>query len=103
MRFMQQFSRRSFLRRASTGLAGFSAAALSPFGAEGQGGQDRLRVGVIGLRTQGTIVAKSFIKTERAEIVTVCDVDQQVLDDRARQIESAQNRKVERQHDFRRL
>lgn len=103
MRFMQHFSRRAFLRRASTALAGFSALALSSFGAEAQGGRDRLRVGVIGLRTQGTIVAKSFIKTGRAEIVTVCDVDQQVLEDRARQIELAQNRKVGRQHDFRRI
>jgi len=84
-------------------MVGLSLGALAPGRVRAQVRPGRLRVGVIGLRTQGTNIAKSFIKTGQAEIAVVCDVDEEVLAARAGQIEVAQNRKVERVGDFRRM
>jgi predicted dehydrogenase len=98
---MKSISRRSFLRTTSKGITGLSVAAV--LSNRVHGANEKLQVGVIGLRTQGTIVAKSFIKTGRAEVAAVCDVDQEILESRAAEIESAQGRKIETFGDFRRV
>jgi predicted dehydrogenase len=102
MNAARPLSRRSFLTSAAKGVTVLSAAATVPQYLHAAA-HERLRVGVIGLRTQGTIVAKSFIKTGEAEIAAVCDVDRQILDAQAAQIESAQGKKVEKHGDFRRI
>jgi len=102
------FSRRGFFREAAAGVAGLAASDALARQSDAPprraaAANERLRLGVIGLRTQGTIVAKAFIKTGRADIGAVCDVDQKVLDAQAAQIESAQGKQVEKHNDFRRV
>ena len=67
-------SRRSFLGASLT--AGFFLAPRTQWGAP-RGKNDRLRVGAIGLRYQGAVVAEKILPY--GDIVALCDVDRDVL------------------------
>jgi len=98
---MTILSRRSFVRRAACGLAGLTTATLLPNSV--RGANDKIRVAAIGVRTQGMIMARSFIKTGRADIAAVCDVDGQILAERMKEIESLQKKAPKAYADFRRV
>jgi len=98
---MSDLSRRGFVKRAASGLAGLSTIAL--LGKSVRGANDKIHVAAIGVRTQGMTMARSFIKTGRAEVVAVCDVDRRILARKTKEIESLQNRKPRTYTDFRRV
>ena len=98
---MATLSRRTFVHRMAGGLAGLSTIALVPNSV--RGANDKIHVAAIGVRTQGMTMARSFIKTGRAEITAVCDVDRSILDRRTKEIESAQDRAPKSYTDFRRV
>jgi len=97
---MTTLSRRTFVRRAAGGLAGLSTLTFLPRSV--RGANDKIHVAAIGVRTQGKTIAHSFIKTGRAVITAVCDVDRKILAQRTKEIESAQNRTPKTYTDFRR-
>ena len=98
---MTALSRRSFVRRAACGLAGLTTATFLSDSV--RGANDKISVAAIGVRTQGMIMARSFIKTGRAEITAVCDVDGQILSERTKDIESLQKKAPRACADFRRV
>jgi predicted dehydrogenase len=67
-------SRRGFLR-AGAALAAFPA--IVP--ARAFGAADRVRLGFVGVRNQGTNNLKAFLKRPDADVVAVCDADRDVL------------------------
>ncbi|MCI0335127.1 MAG: Gfo/Idh/MocA family oxidoreductase [Planctomycetes bacterium] len=74
-------SRRGFLRSSSASLAGMAAAMTvsSPRGATAElpaSKNDRLQIGCIGMRYQGTVVAEKA--RAYGDIVAICDVDRNV-------------------------
>ena len=62
-----------------------------------------MRLGVIGVRSQGRFLAESFAGLPDAEIAAVCDVDENVLTAAARAVEDVQGRPPARVRDFRKL
>lgn len=82
---MTQKNRRSFLQKGVTGLAGasfFPAILTKP----ARSANDTLQIAIIGLNGFGIVLARKFIESGRAQIVALCDVDQQVLDGSLNQI-----------------
>jgi len=71
-------SRRQFL--------GTSAAAVFVAGSMGRnvwGANDRVRIGVAGIRGRGNSVAGGLNQVDGTEIVALCDIDRNILEDRA--------------------
>jgi predicted dehydrogenase len=98
---MSGFSRREFLSRASAlGAAGLLA--LHPKRPV-LGANDRIGVGIVGLRGQGTVHIQGFHKLDGVEVVALCDVDEEVLEARATAFEKATGKKVKRYVDMRQL
>ena len=73
---MKSSSRRSFLRKSSTAIvSAFAAPVILPrrvFGAN-----ERITVGAIGVRNQGSGNVKRFLAAD-ADVVCICDVDSKV-------------------------
>jgi len=64
---------------------------------------DRIRVATIGLNGRGKDHIKGFLAQPDAELVALCDVDRQVLDKRAGEVEKAAGRRVKTYTDLRKL
>lgn len=96
---MTDLSRRAFVKRTASSLAGLST--ISLLAKSVRGANDKIHVAAIGVRSQGTTMARSFIKTGRAEITAVCDVDRKILDKQTNEIESLQKRRPRTYTDFR--
>lgn len=76
----QSNSRRVFLQRAAATAAGTCLPGVASTAAKGVGtisGSDRPRLGVIGLRYQGSVIAREA--SAYGDIVALCDVDSNVL------------------------
>ncbi|HEX6985383.1 MAG TPA: Gfo/Idh/MocA family oxidoreductase, partial [Planctomycetaceae bacterium] len=94
-------SRRQFLGRSAynaaglaAGLVGLTAAAASP--------SETVRLGVIGVRRQGRKLAVELARQPDAEVVTLCDIDDAVLDRAIREVADS-GPEPRRERDFRRL
>ena len=92
-------TRRNFL--STTSLAG--AFALTPnFARAASSANGDLRVCVIGFNGRGTSLAKELLKCKNAKLVALCDVDSDVLDKFAAELDSM-GTKVERFEDYRKV
>ena len=69
-----------------------------------KGANDRIRVGVIGIRGMGQSHIQSFNALENVEVVAICDVDENLFDERIKKhfTDSGLN-KPEKYTDLRRL
>jgi predicted dehydrogenase len=92
-------SRRSFLQ--ATAVA---AVARPVFSAQAgvQGANDRVRLGVIGTGTRGTMLARFFSLHDDCELVAACDVAGSRLDEFMK-VQSEAGAKVDRYDDYRRI
>src|SRR5579871_5672340 len=82
---MTRFDRRDFLKATAAATAG----AAFPFhafaddekkpAAKNTPPSERIRIGFIGVKNQGTSNLKNFFKQPAAEVVALCDVDKNVL------------------------
>src|SRR5665648_1227406 len=94
--------RRSFIKQTAT-----VAAALSVFptlmNAGCVGANDRVTVGLIGCNNQGFVDLKSFLSQPNVVCAAMCDVDQNVLNKRAAEVEKMTGKKPELYSDFRKL
>src|SRR5690242_18604844 len=91
-------SRRSFLR-AGAALAAFPT--IVP--ARAFGAADRVRLGFVGVRNQGTNNLKDFLKQPGADVVAVCDVDEDVLGKARALAAKTTGKPVADFHDYRKL
>jgi predicted dehydrogenase len=77
--------RREFLK--TTGQAITAGAATLALGGRVLGANDRVRVGICGVRGRGNDHIKGYEKVSDAEIAALCDVDENVLNQRLGEIE----------------
>ncbi|HTK78441.1 MAG TPA: twin-arginine translocation signal domain-containing protein, partial [Gemmataceae bacterium] len=68
-------TRRDFIRT----TAGLGAAAVLTRFTHAAEANERIRLGFIGVKNQGTSNLKNFFKQPHAQIVALCDVDSKVL------------------------
>jgi predicted dehydrogenase len=107
----QKFSRREFLSESSKVAAGIAAAgALSSCAQEtvlplGRviGANDRINLAIIGIRGRGMGLAEDFVKIPNVQIKTVCDVDENIAEDRANKLGEKQDRTPMIEYDMRRV
>lgn len=98
----QSDSRRKFIKTAATGsLAVLGMPTLIP--AHAFGANDRVRVAVIGVNGRGTDHIAGFSKLPNVEVVTLCDVDKNILAKRAGEFETKYGRKVQTMEDLRQV
>ena len=89
-------------RRAFLGAAGAALTVLP--GRDGRAApSERVRVGVIGLRSRGTDHARMFAGNPEAEVVAVCDVDDSMFARPVKAVESKTGKAPLAVKDFRRL
>ena len=86
---------------------GASASAILAAGtfARGQvfGANERIRAGVIGMRSRGDYLAKNLCKLDGVEVGAICDVDREVLEARAAEYKKDMNLSVKTYRDLRDL
>ena len=100
--------RREFLKTTGAAVtAGAASVALSgkAFGASGRvlGANDRVRVAICGVRGRGNDHIKGYAKVPQAEIVALCDVDDNVLNERLAEIDKMGLPKPQAYGDIRKL
>jgi len=91
-------NRRSFVRDAATAAAGAAVLGAPAIAASPKSPNDRLRVGIVGLRGRGRSHIKAvhnLEKTENVEIAAFCDVDSNVLGERMNDYEKVAGRRVQ--------
>src|SRR5262245_24522241 len=95
---MNPVNRRTFLgASALTTLAAASGRAWASSPAE------RVRVAVIGIRSRGVDLARSFSKDENAEVVAVCDIDESLFGKPVKAVQDITGKGPRTEKDFRRL
>src|SRR5947207_2183833 len=98
-------NRREFLGSSAKNAAGVAAGLVtlsrisSARGATGE----PVRVGIIGVRNQGRILAETLSRINDAHVVALCDVDAGVFPAACRAVESVGSRTLRCESDFRRL
>ncbi len=93
----KSLNRRTFLSAAGTGLL------VLPSRSGRAAASERVRVGVIGLRSRGHDHAKMFSSDSVAEVVAVCDVDDAMFAKPVKTVETAGGKAPRTEKDFRRL
>jgi predicted dehydrogenase len=80
-------SRRDFLKVTGAGVASTAWGATTSSYARIMGANDRVRVGICGVRGRGNDHIRGFSRVPEAEIAALCDVDESVLNHRLEDIE----------------
>src|SRR4051812_40323833 len=97
-------TRRTFLRNSGSLVAG---AALSPFVISnvqaGFSANDKVSVALIGCKGMGWYNLEDHLKLPEVECVALCDVDQNVLDERAAQVTKLTGKTPRLYKDFRKV
>ena len=88
-------------RRTFLGTAGVLAVASSRAWAYAP--SERVRVAVIGVRGRGTELAREFARTQGAEVVALCDVDDATFAKPLKEVEKITGKAPRTEKDFRRL
>ena len=98
-------TRRSFLSRSLAVAAGTGILTTMPKPALAGWGRanDKLVAGVIGINGMGFADISAFLKQPNTECAAICDIDENVLNKRAADIEKIQGKKPAVFRDFRKL
>ena len=100
-------TRRKFIRNSVTVTAGATLANSFAFETLARGKKmgaiEKINVGLIGCRSQGFNILKHFMDQPEAECIALCDVDMNVLQQRAIDVEKIQGKKPALYDDFRKL
>ena len=103
---MSKFNRREFLDRSATagvGLAAAGAIATSTQKAKAVSANDKIVLGIIGVRGRGSSLGPAFAARDDCEVAYLADVDASLLGSRAQAIEQAQGKAPKTVQDFRRV
>jgi predicted dehydrogenase len=102
----RDLNRRQFLGRSAQNAAGVAAGMVGLAGAaslaEGTSAE-RVHVAVVGVRNQGKALASGFASLPDANVVTLCDVDENVLPAAIAAVQNAQGTAPKIERDFRRV
>ncbi|MFB6229991.1 MAG: Gfo/Idh/MocA family protein [Salinibacter sp.] len=103
---MHDYTRREFLETGSTVLAGAGLSTTAPHTASADDSvppSDRLRFGAIGINGMGWNDVAAHQKIEGVECVALCDVDRNVLEKRASELEDRTGKTPDLYDDYRQL
>lgn len=100
-------NRRQFLGRSAQSAAGVAVGvvglAATSSAASGRSANDRLQVGVIGVRNQGKLLSSELAKLGDVEIRTLCDIDETQFSPAIHAVTDAGQKAPSIERDFRRL
>ena len=99
-------NRRQFLGRSAQNAAGVAAGMVGLAGAASlakTAASERVRVAVIGVRNQGKSLAAGFAALPEAQVVALCDVDDNVVPAALHAVQQAQGTSPRVERDFRRV
>jgi predicted dehydrogenase len=99
-------NRREFLGASAANAAGLAAAGvvgLTGVAAAKAAPGDRVAVGVVGIRSQGKTLSAALAKFPDVDVVAMCDIDEGLLPQAARDVEAVQGHAPRLMADFRRL
>jgi predicted dehydrogenase len=98
-------NRRSFLRRATASAAAFGMPSIIPSSVLGQNApSNRITIGSVGWGMQGPSNTMKFIDNADCQVVAVCDLDKQRLEQAQNQINGRYNNKdCQGYHDYREM
>ncbi|HID22032.1 MAG TPA: gfo/Idh/MocA family oxidoreductase, partial [Planctomycetaceae bacterium] len=100
----RELNRRQFLGRSAQNAAGVAAGMVGFSGAVGKAGpNERLQVGVIGVRNRGRLLAEKLAAMADIDIIALCDVDERMFPQASRAVNEAQGFSPRCEIDFRRL
>jgi predicted dehydrogenase len=100
-----EINRRQFIRKASVTAAGAGVFTILPSSlwSANVAPSDKINIGLIGCRNHGFNVLRDHLKNEDANCVALCDVDANVLNERAATIQKDFNQSPTIYHDFRKM
>lgn len=99
-------NRRQFLGRSAQNAAGVAAGMVGLAGAAALAkgvASERVRLAVIGVRNQGKALASGFASLPDASVVTLCDVDDNLLPAAVHAVQKVQESSPVTERDFRRV
>ena len=102
----RDLNRRQFLGRNALNAAGVAAGMVGLAGATAlsqESAAERLHVAVIGVRNQGKALASGFASLKNANVVTLCDIDENVLPAAVQAVQNAQGTTPRTEQDFRKV
>lgn len=98
-----EVSRRQFLGRSAQGVAAGVVGLSSSTARAGRSPNERIGLGIIGLRNQGKLLASEFARLDDVEIRSVCDVDASQFAPALHAVTEAGRTAPTMEYDFRRL
>lgn len=100
-------TRRNFLKTSATAMAAGlivpSAWSSVMTGNQITGANDRIRIGLIGCKNMGWADLSDFLIHKEVDCIALCDIDQNILNSRAAEIEQRSNNKPQLFSDYRKL
>jgi predicted dehydrogenase len=101
-------SRRKFINKSGKIIAGSGMISAVPMGnvfagKKIMGANDKVTVGLVGCKGMGFANLQNFLKQEGVECAALCDVDQNVLDQRASEVEKKFKQKPVKYNDYRKV
>jgi predicted dehydrogenase len=97
--------RRSFLKKSAVSLAGIGAITIIPSSVWGAGvaPSDKINVALIGCNSMGFGILKHHLSNSDVNCAAICDVDSNILNERAAEVQSTFNQKPKLYNDFRKM
>jgi len=97
-------SRRRFIKK-SAGMAAVAPIAMNLWGSNNSwmGANDRVRIGVVGIRSQGFGHIRSYAQLENVEVAALCDVDENLFAERVKWLTDNGHPKPKLYKDIRKL
>ena len=83
-------TRRDFMKQSAAGLAGLGLVSAIPstiYGSKRIAASDKIRIGLIGANGMGFADLQAFLRNKETECIAICDVDENVLNRRASEVE----------------
>lgn len=102
----RDLNRRQFLGRSAQNAAGVAAGMVGLAGATALAkgaASERVRLAVIGVRNQGKALASGFASLPDASVVTLCDVDENLLPAAVQAVQKVQGTTPKTERDFRKV
>ena len=98
-----EINRREFLNSSAKNAAGMAAGVVGLGAVAKAATSERVRVGVVGVRNQGKVLAKSLAEVSDVDVMALCDVDESQLPIAAQAVRDVQGTTPRGETDFRRL
>lgn len=100
---MEEINRRSFVKKSGTVAGTTVAASIIPWSVSCSNPSDKTGVALIGCKNMGFTDLKAFLNEENVDCIAMCDIDRNILEERAAEIEKLKNKRPQIFTDFRKV